>query len=186
MFGLSIFSFCFSELSLKDLEKYQDLIRCLKMTDVQKLCQMQEACTRDLRMEMEVFMWPTLCFQTPISITWLEQPSSRPHFPLYLFSSFVFPTLDGLFLRLWFSDIYIVFSIGILVIFPKARMISWPVISGKGTQDHFSEHWRRKDKKAIETMLLLTTTLPQNSNNHTILWLKPDRKYWILSSPLSN
>lgn len=79
----------------------------------------------------DIPVWPVS--STPVIPTSQAQPSSRPKFPLQLSSwLFVFHMLGGSFLRLGFSVIYIIFSIGSSVNFPKTRLVFWPVVSGGG------------------------------------------------------
>lgn len=69
-------------------------------------------------------MWPISSAPDSVTVTLQPRPSSQLDFPLMLFSLLlVFHMVDGSFLRLGFSVIYIIFSIGTLVTFPKTRIV---------------------------------------------------------------
>lgn len=75
-----------------------------------------------------------------------EQPPPRLDFPLQLFSLlFGFHWLSGSFLRLGFSDIYTIFSIGSIVTFPKTRTFFWLVESGRGNSRPFFGPLRKEN-----------------------------------------
>lgn len=106
---LSIFSFRFSKFSLKGLGKWQDSRQHLRMTAIQTICQRQMDFTHYFH-PRGLFSCDSSHLQTPITVTLQAKSSSRSNFPSRLFCLFVFHMLGGSFLRLEFSDIYIIIS----------------------------------------------------------------------------